>query len=802
LDFFSQLFTSAGFMPHGHCYLWLPALVWLHAGSDLLIGAAYLLIPGTLVWFYRQRPDVPFRWTFLAFALFILACGMTHLIEVWTVWFPSYWLEGSVKAVTAALSLLTAGALVKLMPHALSIPSPAQWRAEVLERRRVEHELKVLNDELEWRVRARTKEMEAANRALRESEERLRTLVEHAPEAIVVLDLDRGRFSLVNDNACRLFGLSREELLERGPVEVSAPVQPDGRTAAAAAAENLEAAVRGEALVFEWLHRDAQGRDIICEVRLVRLPSSGAPLIRGSILDIAERKVMYTALTESEAKFATIFHNCPEPVSIALWPQGTYVDVNQAYERQFGWTREEVLGRTGLELNLWADPARRADMVRLLERDGRVDDFETEFRCRDGRLWFGRMSAELTLLNGNECIVILLRDVTLQRRAEQELRESRAKYLTVFRTCPESLSISSVDSSAYLEVNDAYQRLFGYHRGEVVGRSALELGIWADPAERFELVRRLERFGRVNGCEVRFRHKDGRTWLGEVSAETVDVGGNRWLVSAVRDVTRQKQVENEIRLLNTQLEERVRQRTAELEVANQELESFSYSVSHDLRAPLRSIHGFGQALREDSGERLTESGQAHLDRIQRAAERMGQLIDDLLHLSRVTRTEILRQPVDLTALARGVVQDLRTAEPNRHVEFLAEEALRGTGDPRLLLVALENLLRNAWKFTSRRDDARIEFGLMPNTSDVYCVRDNGAGFDMAFAPRLFGPFQRLHAAGEFPGTGVGLAIVHRIIRRHGGRIWAEGTVDGGAAFYFTLGQDPRTNPSNQDSEQA
>ncbi|MGA9882591.1 MAG: ATP-binding protein [Candidatus Acidiferrales bacterium] len=236
-----------------------------------------------------------------------------------------------------------------------------------------------------------------------------------------------------------------------------------------------------------------------------------------------------------------------------------------------------------------------------------------------------------------------------------------------------------------------------------------------------------------------------------------------------------------------ELERRVEERTAQLTHANKELESFSYSVSHDLRAPLRSIDGFSQALLEDCEPQLDEAGRDYLRRIRGSAQRMGLLIDDLLNLARVSRAKIQKQKVDVTALAVSIVNDLRRTQLGREVEIRIEEGVEVWADPGLLRVVLENLLNNAWKFTSKRDHASIEFGYKrDNGKPSYFVSDNGAGFDPKYADRLFGAFQRLHAMNDFPGTGVGLATVQRIISRHGGEVWAESAVGQGASFYFTL----------------
>ncbi len=275
------------------------------------------------------------------------------------------------------------------------------------------------------------------------------------------------------------------------------------------------------------------------------------------------------------------------------------------------------------------------------------------------------------------------------------------------------------------------------------------------------------------------------------AAATGDRGELSTLIEAFNEMLTEIQGRDAaLREARNVLEQRVKERTAELEAANKELEAFSYSVSHDLRAPLRSIDGFSQALLEDYADKLDAQGQDTLRRVRAAAQRMAELIDGLLTLSRVTRSELRREIVDLTKLAQGVVEELERSDPHRPLEVAIAKGLAAHGDPRLLRGALQNLLGNAWKFTSRKPQARIEFG-WSNHADgngAFFVRDNGDGFDMAYANKLFAPFQRLHRQSEFPGTGIGLATVQRVILRHGGRIWAEGTVGQGATFYFTLGE--------------
>jgi len=279
-----------------------------------------------------------------------------------------------------------------------------------------------------------------------------------------------------------------------------------------------------------------------------------------------------------------------------------------------------------------------------------------------------------------------------------------------------------------------------------------------------------------------------RHFLSVVEPVKDENGKTTGLKGILHDITELKKAEEEIKNLNRELEIRVVQRTAQLEATNRELEAFVYSVSHDLKAPLRSITGFSQALLEDYKDRLDEMGKDYLQRIYNNARRMDELITDLLTLSRVTRHEVQERDIDLSALVRKILTDLSPTHNSKNAELIIQDGISVRSDPHLLEIMLTNLLDNALKFTGKKPYPRIEFGsFREDNKTVYYIRDNGAGFDMAYVDRLFAPFQRLHSAEEFPGTGIGLAIVQRVINRLGGRVWAEGEVDKGATFYFTLG---------------
>ena len=549
-------------------------------------------------------------------------------------------------------------------------------------------------------------------------------------------------------------------------------------------------------------------------------------------------------LRASEQQFELAFQDAPLGVSFTRL-DGTVSRANAALADMLGFTPDELGGLTVAEITHPDDREETAREMRATiagEQDGfRVDK---RYLRKDGTpLW---TTASVTLLRREDGtpdhFVAMIEDISVERAGAERLARLTLLY-RVLSAVDEAIVRAPDATALYAGVCRTLVDLGGFAGAWVavadehgVVRPAAEAGpqneilsvkhlVLGDPVLGRAPVCVALADGRTDVC-VDLQH-DARTapwhdWyekygLGTAAALPILVRGApvaaiavfspqvdafdaeelelfeqlaadvAFAVETFRVDEERAQAERDLARLNRELEQRVLERTAELQASNKELEAFSYSVSHDLRSPLRALDGFSLALMEDYHDALDETAQDYLGRVRAASQRMGHLIDDLLMLSRVTRRDPAREQVDLAGLAREVVADLREGSPERRVEVSMPKTLSASGDAALLRVVLENLLANAWKFTGRREVAHIEFGVEDvDGARAYFVRDDGAGFDQSYADKLFAPFQRLHSADEFPGTGVGLATAERIVHRHGGRMWARGAIDSGAAFYFTL----------------
>jgi PAS domain S-box-containing protein len=380
-----------------------------------------------------------------------------------------------------------------------------------------------------------------------------------------------------------------------------------------------------------------------------------------------------------------------------------------------------------------------------------------------------------------------------QQSWEQALQVSETRYRRLFETAQDGILIVNADTGQIDDVNPFLLNLVGYSREEYLGKKLWEVGVFKDSEASKAAFLELERKSYIRFEDIPLRTKSGGCVDVEFISNVYLVENQRVIQCNIRDISERREAEMAIRNLNADLEQRVHARTVQVEDLNKELETFNYSVSHDLRAPLRRIAGLVKALEEDCAGKMDSQGKRLIQDIQASTLHMTGLIQALLKLASFSTGKLQWNSTDLTSMAHVIATELKQSDPGRHVEFVVGEDVTAAGDATLLRVVMENLLGNAWKFTSHRDSARIEFGVAPQTNKgaVYFVRDNGAGFDMKYADRLFGAFQRLHAESEFPGTGIGLASVQRIVFRHGGHIWAESSGRQGATFYFTLEAFPK-----------
>lgn len=604
-----------------------------------------------------------------------------------------------------------------------------------------------------------------------------------------VRDIETNGFLAVNDATIRLYGYTREEFRTMTAFDLRAPEHH------AQYREFLARRRPSETTVTRWRHRRKDGTPIDVEVTARGFVYQGKAARLGVIKDITEQVRAERALHESEQRYRDLFDLNPSPMWVYDRNTFAFVAVNECAARQYGYTKAEFSRMTLVDL--WPEDDVRRNLENLRRRDpASVLTHQARHRRKDGAVIDVELLASPLADPARPLRIVLATDITARKRMENAVRESEERLRAAFDQAAVGMTLRNADPAdpGWVRFNQKLCDIVGYTREELSGMNFLDLTPPEDLPTAIEYNRRLlsgelESYTR----ERRYVRKDGTLiWVSvSVSAVRAPDGTPRQFLAVIQDITERIRAEEEIRRLNAELEERVRERTRRLEAANRELESFSYSVSHDLRAPLRSIEGFSKALQEDYEAKLGAEGKDFLRRVRSATQRMAGLIDDLLTLSRMSRAEMRSDSVDLSALSDEIAEELRRHEPQRTVSVVVQPGMQARGDPSLVRVVLQNLLHNAWKFSGRRRDARIEVGTIErNGRQVFFVRDNGVGFDMAYADRLFGAFQRLHGEADFPGTGIGLATVQRIVRRHGGEVWAEAAPEQGATLFFTLAPEP------------
>ncbi len=584
----------------------------------------------------------------------------------------------------------------------------------------------------------------------------------------------------------------------------------------------LEAALRYEhwdAVISDSMTPDFSGADALGMVRSLGLDTpfvhvsdalDGMPMVgamkagasdcatkdgRAEIAPTLEREPRDTALpgaqrrsepdpAESEERFLRLFDD--HPLSEWMYDVETlrFLEVNDVACRTYGYTREEFLTMTVRDVRPSEDIGAMQGWTRTTDSQA-LGAGNWHHRRKDGTIFPVEIASREVTYQGRAARYVCPIDVTKRMRALEGYR----KLAQAVEQSPAATVIT--DTEGRIEyVNAKFVEMSGYGAEELVGQTPGVIKSGLTPPAVYRDMWNTIKSGASWRGDLQNRKKNGELyWEHEHIAPLKNQLGEIVNFIAVKeDMTERNRAEGEVRRLNANLERRVVERTAELEAANSELQAFVHSVSHDLRAPLTRIRGFSTLVLEENASKLDEGAVDILRRIDNAGREMEQLIADLMGLSMVATGELRRSDVDVSALAQAVFDDLRRTQPDREVHFAVEPGLRARADPGLLRIVLENLLGNAWKFTRKRDGARIEMdcGTDGASAAAYFVRDNGAGFDQTDSARLFTPFQRLHAKSDFAGTGIGLATVQRIIRRHGGRVWAEGAVDRGATFHFTL----------------
>lgn len=619
-----------------------------------------------------------------------------------------------------------------------------------------------------------------AEKALEENEQKYASYISNAPYAVII-STPEGRMLDVNPMASELTGFTREELLQmslqdfarkNGPPDAWLPVHfsPEAEK------RSFEYQILGKDRFEHWWHIDSVRLD---DQRVLHF-----------VMDITEQKKREAEIQEKNDEIATYFNSSLDLMSI-IDRDGVFRMLNPEWEKTLGYTVEEMLG-TPFKDYIHPEDREKTDLsFKNLYTRADIQNFTNRYRRKDGSYrWIEWRSS-----TKGELIYSAARDITSRILAEEELRISMSRFQALFQNMTEGCALHELILGQdgipvdyrILGVNPAFENIIGMSASEVCGKKATE----AYQTPEAPYLREYSEVA-ITGRPVMFTtYFPPLNIHFEISASCPEPNH---FVTIFTNINERVRAEEEIRQLNQNLEMKVAQRTAQLEASNRELQAFTYSVSHDLRAPLRGIDGFSQILLEDYGAILPEDGQHYLNQIRKSTQQMGNLIDDLLRLSRILQVELDLSSVNLSEIVYRLMNTLQRENKDRQLRVTIEPGLITRCDQSLIQIALENLIRNAWKFTRNTPDAEIEFGAsMEKGESRFYVRDNGAGFDMTYANKLFGAFQRLHSEEEFEGTGIGLAIVQRIIQKHGGQVGAEGKIGKGATFWFTLPQGRSEN---------
>ncbi|MCX5826686.1 MAG: PAS domain S-box protein [Deltaproteobacteria bacterium] len=662
-------------------------------------------------------------------------------------------------------------------------------------------------------LQARLKELEAAvakHKQDAEEASRMVTLVHDSNDAIIIHNLE-GRITAWNRGAELMFGYSEQEARQMNIWQITPPNK------AAEQKDFIRRIFAGENITsFETQRLTKDGRLLDVWLTVTKLVDDAEKVIglAATERDITKRKGAAEALRESLEKYRRFFMTSRDCVFITS-KEGNWIDMNEAAVELFGYPSRAELMQVKIS-DLYVNPEERTKHSSIITERGYSKEYPVDLRRKDGTVIHTLITA-VALRNAEKNVMGFqgtIRDITKRKRIEEALHAANAYNRSLIEASLDPLVTIGADGKI-TDVNAATEAVTGYPRAELIGTEFSDY--FTDPEQARAGYQEVFRVGSVRNHLLELRHRDGHVTsvLYNASVYRDEKGQVVGVFAAARDITERKRAEEKIRNLNAELEQRVIDRTVQLEIANKELDAFAYSISHDLKAPLRAVDGYAQILIEDHAVRLDGEGRRVCEVISNNARMMGKLIDDLLAFSRTGRAEINPAPVDMATLANSIFFELTTPEERERIVFHVAPLPRAHGDPSLLRQVWTNLLGNAVKFSAQKERAVIEVGCgsegsghpsvgaheagvsmehlpsalpIPDSERVYFVRDNGAGFDMAYVDKLFDVFQRLHSAKEFEGTGVGLAIVQRIVQRHSGRIWAEGEAGKGAVFYFSIGE--------------
>ncbi len=656
----------------------------------------------------------------------------------------------------------------------------ANYVALSLENRMQKLLLEKARYKLEDRVKKRTEELKQMN-------ERFSLATRAAHLGVWDWDLEKNEL-LWDDRMYELYGVKKEDFAGAYEAWLQG-IHPDDRAFSDEISKQARRGERPYDTEFRVVWPDSSIHYLKAYGQVVR-DDNGQPLrMTGINYDITDLRLAEDQLRASEARFRTLVEHAADAFFLHD-ERGTVLDVNRQACESLGYSRQELVGMTPYDFDVGTDHSFIDQMNARLDT-GEVIAFDTQHRRKDGSVFPVEVRTRPLRQGERRFAVSLARDITERKQMVEALAAQERKFRTLAENSPDNIARYDVNCQT-VYVNPSLEKTLGHPASEMLGPTPVEAALINESRAYHEKVAQVLKTGKDAEMDLVMPDKGEGTRFHNIRfvAERGMDGAITGVLAIGRDVTERKQAEEEIQKMNQELEQRVVERTAQLEAANKELEAFAYSVSHDLRAPLRHIDGFLELLQKRTTETLDERSQHYMDIISDAAKRMSVLIDDLLAFSRMGRCKIAKKRVELGVLVQEIIREYEPETQGRFVHWHIADLPTVIGDPAMLRAALANLIGNALKFTQQRQTAEIEIGCLPNQNaeTIVYVRDNGAGFDMTYADKLFGVFQRLHRVDEFEGSGIGLANVHRIINRHGGRTWAEGKVNRGATFYFSLPQ--------------